>query len=317
MPMESPHHIDVGPWTVRLRAYPHGPIAADDDPTLAALAWLVSTAADPASPLARAVETGAPFLDQAVMILRLRDRSGQDGDAVAAYQARSGGPPPPDALIVGVDWHPRATVVGAADLRAGVHALRDLRKHNPMPPSELFTETGVPSPPVDLAGLEQRATALQRWAAALSDRPEPAALLADRDQLLTDLGRAGLLSEAGADAKRYWLQTWDFAVLLSLHEAALHRLAYAMSSDRAKFIPVSEPVAVSLDLFRTPPEAPAGHTTFSWIGFGERMLRYAPVSQDGEGSVFVPDPAGIVVMRWRRERGHRCLVALVLDGGPR
>jgi hypothetical protein len=313
-PPSHPGDLPVGPWTLRLQLHPGGSLAATDDPAAAALAWLLNAARDPDAPLAALVESGEPFSDEGVLVAPLSGSTAPSrADAETAYREAAGGPPPPDALLIGLGWHPRSTVVGASDLRVALHALRDLRTQDQRPPPDLFIDPDFPGPPIDLSGLDRRARQLDRSVAALGDRPEPPAVRSERDRLLSDLRRAGLGSADGAEAKRRWLREWNFDTLLSLYAAALERLAYAASLDRARAVPPSEPVAVSLDLFRSPPAPPAGHTTFSWIGVGEGLLRYAPSSEEGEGSVFSPDPAGLVVLRWRREEGRRCLVALGLE----
>jgi hypothetical protein len=317
-PAADPRELVVGPWRLRLQPRPAGLFVSTDDPAVAALCWLLNAAADPASPMAAVVQAGGPFLEQGVLVEPLRDSGAPARSAAEVdFQERAGGPPPPDALLIGVDWRPQATVVSAADLRAALRQLRELRAHYEGPSPGLFTAPGAGDATVDLSDLQRRAVNLDRGVVAAAGRPEHSVLRAERDRILADLERAGLTSEVDAAAKRAWLQAWGFDTLGSLYDAALERQAYAGSSDRAQVVPVSEPVAVSLDAFRHPPTPPDGHTTRSWIAVGEGLLRFAPPSPDDEGSVFAPDPAGMVTLRWRRELGRPCLVALALEGSGR
>jgi hypothetical protein len=314
--------LAVGRVRIPLQATPEGPKLAPDEPSLAALGWVLNEAVqEDRTGLFEAIVNGHDWTGNEIGV----EQVGPDHDVsaqVAAWRRLTGADPDRPLTALAMGFLPEASVVPRAFAAEVVSRLRDLRRERAMDPPWLFRR----EPPVwDVAhpgeralveDLDRRARDIDERLAAVDDGLEPPELLADRRVLLADLEAAGLLSPEQEAAKRQHLRYWAPDTLLSWYTAACTASRYLASEERRRYQPDARPEPVwggpvTLDLFRGGLICPPGVEPYDWASFGEFLLGADPLPGDPQGGFLHHDADGWLRLRWRRDYGDRASLALI------
>ena len=313
--------IEIAGLSIPLEQTPSGPIMSVEDQRLAPLAWVVNSALTEGSArgLADALERGSDLIVQGLYATRPEPDDPLVDDARRNWRELSGSDAGEDVYVVGTTFCSNEFVIPRSALKEILTTLKTLHQQTPLAPVPwLFRPYPIYPDPGEgeeeiVRHLESEAEKLEsliKEAAETGDPPQEllATISAKRRFLISGLASAGLLHEAYASNKRYWLVAWRASLVLAYYEAALELLTYSGSSDRKYNIPDAgpEPVEgarVSLDWFRFPQKPPVGFTRFEWLAYCESIFMNISSSNSDEGDVFIHEGQLRYQLYWRKDDG--------------